>query len=269
MNRFQFSAVLRCNSLRRIASRKISGRVPLQRVFVVGVGMTKFQKPLGPAGPSYPEMSREAIQNALDDAGITFDSVEAANVGYVFGDSTKGQRAVYEMGRTGIPVVNCNNNCATGSTALQLSRQLVAGNLAQCALALGFEKMQKGSLELGNQGDVNPLDKHLDGMEQLAGRRGDIPPAPWMFALAGQQHSKQYGTTKEQFAKVAYKNHKHSTNNSYAQFQEEYSLDQILNSKLIFEPLTKLQCSPTSDGAAAAILANEVVVFMITSCSHM
>ncbi|XP_065891419.1 sterol carrier protein 2-like [Dysidea avara] len=205
-------------------------------------------------------MSREAIQKALDDAGVSFDSVEAANVGYVFGDSTKGQRAVYEMGRTGIPVVNCNNNCATGSTALYLSRQLIAGNLARCALALGFEKMQKGALGLDGQGDVNPLDKHVDGMTELGGDRGKAPVAPWMFALAGQQHSKQYGTTKEQFAKVAYKNHKHSVNNPYAQFQDEYTLEEILGSKLIFEPLTKLQCSPTSDGAAAAILANEEFV---------
>lgn len=92
---------------------------------------------------------------------------------------------------------------------------------------------------------------------QWFGSPGEAPLAPWMFALAGREHMKRHGTTAEQFAKVAQKNHKHSANNPYAQFQDEYTLEEILGSKEIFSPLTKLQCSPTSDGAAAAILASE------------
>lgn len=221
--------------------------------------MTKFQKPLGPQGPSYPEMAKEAVSNALQDSGVPYEAIQAANVGYVFGSSTRGQRALYEMGLTGLPVSNCNNNCSTGSTALFQTRNLVAGGLARCALALGFEKMQKGSLSLDDEG-VNPLDKHMTAMAQFAGGPSDAPAAPWMFAMAGQEHSKRYGTTKEQFARVAVKNHRHSVNNPYAQFQDEYSLEEILASKEIFEPLTKLQCSPTSDGAGAAVLANEEFV---------
>lgn len=221
--------------------------------------MTKFQKPLGPDGPTYPDMAKEAVSKALSDARLSYDAIQAANVGYVFGSSTRGQRALYEMGLSGIPVSNCNNNCSTGSTALFQTRGLVAGGLARCALALGFEKMQKGSLSLDDD-DVNPMDKHMLSMMKHYGKPPDAPPAPWMFALAGQQHSSKFGTTKEQFAKVAEKNHSHSVNNPYAQFQDEYSLQQILASKEICPPLTKLQCSPTSDGAAAAVLANEQFV---------
>jgi acetyl-CoA acyltransferase len=112
------------------------------RTFVVGVGMTKFEKP-GSREWDYPDMARESGTNALDDAGISYDKVEQAYIGYVYGESTSGQRAVYELGMTGIPVVNVNNNCSTGSTALFLANQAVRSGTVECALALGFEKMQK------------------------------------------------------------------------------------------------------------------------------
>ena len=116
------------------------------RVFVVGVGMTKFEKPGRREGWDYPQMAKESGTKALEDAGIDYSEVEQAYVGYVDGESTSGQRAVYELGMTGIPVVNVNNNCSTGSTALFLAAQAIRGGLADCALALGFEKMQPGSL---------------------------------------------------------------------------------------------------------------------------
>jgi acetyl-CoA acetyltransferase len=115
-------------------------------VFVVGVGMTKFEKPGRREGWDYPAMANESGTRALADAGIAYDQVEQAFVGYVYGESTAGQRAVYELGMTGIPVVNVNNNCSTGSTALYLAAQAIRGGLADCTLALGFEKMQPGSL---------------------------------------------------------------------------------------------------------------------------
>ena len=116
-----------------------------KKVFVVGVGMTKFEKP-GSRDWDYPDMARESGTNALQDAGIAYDLIDQVCAGYCYGDSTSGQRAVYELGLTGVPVYNVNNNCATGATALFMAKQFIEGGLAECALALGFEKMKKGSL---------------------------------------------------------------------------------------------------------------------------
>ncbi|RJQ76011.1 lipid-transfer protein [Pseudonocardiaceae bacterium YIM PH 21723] len=223
------------------------------RVFVIGVGMTKFEKP-GSRDWDYPDMARESGTKALEDAGIAYDLVEQAYVGYVYGESTSGQRAVYELGLTGIPVVNVNNNCSTGSTALWLAAEAIRGG-KDCTLALGFEKMQKGSLTSTYDDREQPMLKHILALAEL--HEFAMPAAPWMFGAAGREHAEKYGTTPEQFAKVGHKNHKHSVNNPYAQFQQEYTLDEILAAPMIYEPLTKLQCSPTSDGSGAAILAGE------------
>ncbi|XP_030061440.1 sterol carrier protein 2 [Microcaecilia unicolor] len=231
-----------------------------KRVFVVGVGMTKFEKPGKRMDFDYPDMSKEAGQKALADAGISYSAVEQACVGHVYGDSTSGQRAIYHnLGLTGIPIINVNNNCSTGSTALHLARQLIRGGLANCTLALGFEKMDKGSLTLKYADRTNPLDRHL---EVMANKYGIVaaPIAAQMFGCAGQEHMEKYGTKPEHFAKIAWKNHKHSINNPNSQFQEEYSLEQIQNANKIHDFLTLLQCCPTSDGAAAAILASEEFV---------
>jgi acetyl-CoA acyltransferase len=225
------------------------------RVFVVGVGMTKFEKPGRREGWDYPQMAKESGTNALADAGLAFEQVQAAYVGYVYGDSTCGQRAVYELGMTGIAVVNVNNNCSTGSTALFLAAQAIRFGQHDVALALGFEKMQPGSLSTGFDDREQPLMKHLLALAEL--HEFAMPAAPYMFGAAGREHMDKYGTTAEQFAKVGYKNHKHSVNNPYAQFQTEYSLQDILDAPTIYAPLTKLQCSPTSDGSGAAILVSE------------
>lgn len=226
-----------------------------QKVYVVGVGMTPFEKP-GARDWDYPDMAREAGQAALQDAGLSFEAIEQAFVGYVYGESTCGQRAVYELGLTGIPIYNVNNNCSTGSTALFMARQLIAGGLVDCALALGFEKMERGSLGFRYQDRALPLDKHFSRMVDLRGE-AKAPPAPHIFGNAGLEHMERYGTTPEQFARVAQKNHAHSAHNPNAQFQQVYTLDEIMESKTVYGPLTKLQCCPTSDGAAAAILASE------------
>jgi len=229
-----------------------------RRVFVVGVGMTRFEKP-GKRDWDYPEMATEAAAKALDDAGIAYDHVQQAVVGYVYGDSTCGQRAVYGLGLTGIPVYNVNNNCSTGSTALLIAKQLVQGGVAECVLALGFEKMERGSLGAKFQDRTNPLDQHMMTMSNLRGF-APAPPAPQMFGNAGREHMEKYNTTKVHFAKIAEKNHRHSANNPYSQFRDIYSLDQILASPEVYDPLTKLQCCPTSDGAAAAIVVSEAFV---------
>ncbi|XP_029930973.1 sterol carrier protein 2 [Myripristis murdjan] len=230
------------------------------RAFVIGVGMTKFEKPGAREDFDYPDMAKEAGQKALADARVPYSAIEQACVGYVYGDSTCGQRAIYHsLGLTGIPIINVNNNCSTGSTALFMARQLIQGGLAECVLALGFEKMERGSLSSKYMDRTNPMDKHMEVMINRYGMSA-APAAPQMFGNAGREHMEKYGTKPEHFAKIAWKNHKHSTNNPYSQFQEEYSLQQVMKSRKVFEFLTLLQCCPTSDGAGAAVLASEAFV---------
>ncbi|EDO40559.1 predicted protein [Nematostella vectensis] len=234
--------------------------MPGRRVYVIGVGMTKFEKPGRREDFDYPDMAKEAATKALNDARVDFTEVQQAVVGYCYGDTTCGQRCVYQLGMTGIPIYNVNNACATGSSALALGKQLIEGGVSDCVLALGFEKMEKGSLKGGKFSDrTNPMDKHLETMMnnyELAA----APITPQMFGNAGKEHMQKYGTKPEHFAKIAYKNHLHSVNNANSQFQTFYTLDQIKNSPMIYDPLTKLQCCPTSDGSAAAVLASEEFV---------
>jgi acetyl-CoA acyltransferase len=226
-----------------------------QRTFVIGVGMTKFEKPASREW-DYPDMAQEAGSKALEDAGIPYEAVEQAFAGYCYGESTSGQRAIYQLGLTGIPVVNVNNNCSTGSTALFMARQAIRGGLADCALAIGFEKMEKGSLGVKYTDRTNPIDKHAAAM--FAMRQPEASPAaPQMFGNAGREHMERYGSVPDHYAWIGWKNHKHSVNNPYAQFQQEYTLEDIKAAPVIHEPLTKLQCSPTSDGSACAVLASE------------
>ena len=226
-----------------------------RKVYVIGVGMTKFEKP-GAREWDYPDMAKESGEKALADAGIPYSAIEQVAVGYCYGESTCGQRAVYQLGLTGIPVYNVNNNCATGSTALFMAKQFVEAGIADCVMALGFEKMEKGSLGAKFTDRTNPMDKQFGVMVELRGFSA-APPAPQFFGNAGREHMDRYGTTAEQFAKIGWKNHKHSVNNPYSQFQTEYTLDEIKNAPMVYEPLTKLQCCPTSDGSGAAIVASE------------
>jgi acetyl-CoA acyltransferase len=225
------------------------------RTFVIGVGMTRFEKP-GTKEGDYPDWVRQAGERALADAGVLYDDIEQAFAGYCYGDSTYGQRGLYGLGLTGIPLVNVNNNCSTGSTALFLARQAVKGGAADCVLAAGFEKMERGSLGMKYTDRTDALDRHLAATYAVRPRE-DAPFAPQMFGHAAREHMERYGSTPEHFAWIGYKNHKHSVENPYAQFQDEYTLDEIKAAKMIHAPLTKLQCSPTSDGAAVAIVASE------------
>lgn len=222
--------------------------------------MTKFVKPGVENSRDYPDLAKEAGQKALADAQIPYSAVEQACIGYVYGDSTSGQRAIYHsLGLTGIPIINVNNNCSTGSTALFMARQLIQGGVADCVLALGFEKMEKGSLSATSFNRTNPIDKHVEVMTNKY-ELSPVPIAPQMFGRAGKEHMEKYGTKAEHFAKIGWKNHKHSVNNPYSQFQKEYSLDEVMTSRKVFDFLTILQCCPTSDGAAAAILTSEEFV---------
>lgn len=226
--------------------------------YIVGVGMTKFEKPES-RDWQYWDMAKEAGSAALADAGIAYELVEQVPVGYCFQASTAGQRAVYELGLSGVPVYNVNNNCATGSTALMMARQFVEGGLSDCVLALGFEKMKKGPLGGGADGGdfkVSPVARHYGIMATRHGFEMS-PPTAQIFGNAAREHMERYGTTAAQLAAVAAKNHRHSANNPNAQFRDVYTADEVLAAKSIHEPLTKLQCSPTSDGAAAAVVVSE------------
>ncbi|SDH07749.1 acetyl-CoA acyltransferase [Sinosporangium album] len=229
------------------------------RSFVVGVGMTKFEKPGSRPGWDYPDIGREAAVNALADSGIPYQDVDHAFLAYCYGDSTSGQRALYEVGLTGIPMVNVNNNCSTGSSALYLANQYVRAGLAECVLALGFEKMERGSLREYWSDRAAPTGRHIEAMAELRGR-SEAPLAAQLFGNAGREYMERYGVSRETIAKIAEKNHRHSVNNPYAQFQKEFSLSEILDSPAVHDPLTKLQCCPTSDGGAAAVVASESFV---------
>ena len=229
----------------------------MSRAFVAGVGMTRFEKPTT-RDWQYPDMVVEAVDGALEDAGLAYDAIERAAVGYVFESSTAGQRALYDVGMTGIPVVNVNNNCATGSTALMMARDWVRTGLADCALAVGFEKMDPGVMAPKGDGvpKVTTVDKHLEVLLATHGW-AESPMTAQFFGNAAREHAERYGSTPEQLAVVASKNHEHSTRNPYAQFQRPFSVEEILDDKPIHPPLTRSQCSPTSDGAGAAVVVSE------------
>lgn len=230
----------------------------MRRVFVVGVGMSKFIKPGREGNPDYTEMGKQAVNRALRDLGLPYSMAQQAVVGYVYGESCAGQRTLYEVGQTGIPIYNVNNNCSTGSTAIHICHRAIAGGFVDLALALGFEKMKKGSLGKVYSDRADPLGPWDLKTEAINGRRDTKSPfAAQYFGNGGIEHMKKYGTTKEHMAKIAYKNHLHSSNNPYSQFREIYTLDDIKNSPIVYGPLTKLQCCPTSDGAAAAFLCSE------------
>ncbi|NNF77868.1 MAG: lipid-transfer protein [Rhizobiales bacterium] len=224
------------------------------KVVVAGVGMTPFVKPTDSA--TYPEMGADAIRMALADAGVPYDNVQQAYAGYVYGDSTAGQRVLYDVGMTGIPIVNVNNNCSTGSTALFLARQAVEAGVVDCALAFGFEQMVPGALGEVFSDRPNPLEKFIGVVDDLMGQN-DVPVALKVFGGAGVQHQRKYGTEQKTFAKIRAKASRHAVHNDKAIFRSELSVDDVLASPPIFGVLTRLQCCPPTCGAGAAIICSE------------
>ncbi|KAI0963064.1 hypothetical protein AcW1_000251 [Taiwanofungus camphoratus] len=233
-----------------------------RRSFIVGVGCTAFIKPRGLRTTE--DMGLEAATKALLDAGITYDSIETAFVGYVYGDSTCGQRALYNLGMTGIPITNVNNNCSTGSTALYQANNMVKSGLADCALALGFERMARGSLGTNFPDRPSPIllfSEATEELEQTLNAGPNFGPGTArMFANGAQEYFEKYGASIHHLAQIASKNHQHSVNNPYSQFRDGWTVEQILASPVICKQLTKFMCSPTSDGAACCIVASESFV---------
>jgi sterol carrier protein 2 len=223
-------------------------------VYVLGVGMTKFIKPRGKV--DYTELGFEAGVKAMLDAQVNYDDMDMGVACYCYGDSTCGQRVFYQFGQTSIPIWNVNNNCSTGSTGLYLGRNMIAGGQADAVLVIGFEKMNPGSLQSYFQDRANPTGTFGEMMKATRGIT-NAPGAAQMFGNAGREYIEKYCAKNEDFAEIARVNHEHSKRNPYSQFQDEYTLEQIMKSPMIHEPLTKLQCCPTSDGGAAAVLVSQ------------
>lgn len=227
----------------------------MAKVLVAGVGMIPFAKP-GQGAP-YDEMGAAAGALALKDAGIDYGQVRQAYAGYVYGDSTCGQKALYRLGMTGIPVVNVNNNCSTGSTALFLARQAVESGAADCVLALGFEQMKSGALGSVFTDRVSPFKDFDKVTDDLVGMP-EIPLALRYFGGAGLSHMKKYGTKLETFARIRAKASRHAKNNPLALFRQEVSVEDVMNAQMIWSGvMTRLMACPPTCGAAAALLVSE------------
>ncbi|HJV50346.1 MAG TPA: lipid-transfer protein [Noviherbaspirillum sp.] len=225
------------------------------KVYVSGVGMIPFAKP--GASASYHEMGAAATRLALEDAGIGYEDIQQAYVGYVYGDSTAGQKALYQVGMTGIPVVNVNNNCSTGSTALFLARQAIASGAADCVLALGFEQMSPGALGSVFRDRPTPFDDFDAVTDRLVGMP-EIPLALRYFGGAGLSHMKKYGTKLETFAKIRAKASRHAANNPLALFKQVVTEDDVMNAPMLWPGvMTRLMACPPTCGGAAAVLVSE------------
>jgi acetyl-CoA acetyltransferase len=223
-------------------------------VHVCGIGMIPFTKP-GAHRP-YPEMAVAATRAALADAGLDYAQVQQAYVGYVYGDSTAGQRALYEVGLSGIPIVNVNNNCSTGSTALYLARQAVASGAADCVLALGFEEMRPGALGTVFTDRPSPFERFDQVTDELVGH-AEIPLALRYFGGAGLAHMQQYGTQLRTFAMIRAKASRHAARNPLALFRQELSPEDVLAAPMLWPGvMTRLMACPPTCGAAAALICS-------------
>jgi len=222
---------------------------------VAGVGMIPFAKP-GASAP-YDAMGEEAVKLALADAGLGYDAIEQAYAGFVYGDSTAGQKVLYRVGMTGIPIVNVNNNCSTGSTALYLARQAVESGAADCVLAVGIEQMRPGALGSIFEDRPSPFSEFDRVTDELVGH-GEIPLALRYFGGAGKQHMDKYGTQLSTFAKIRAKASRHAARNPLALFRKEMTEGDVMQAPVIWEGvMTRSMACPPTCGAAAAVLVSE------------
>jgi acetyl-CoA acyltransferase len=222
---------------------------------IAGVGMVPFATPS--RSKPYDVLGEGAARAALADAGIGYEQVEQVYAGYVYGDSTSGQKAVYRVGQTGVPIVNVNNNCGTGSTALWAARQAVESGAAECVLALGFEQMQRGKLVQHWLDRPTPFGEFDKVVDSIQGRDPEAPDAAQYFGGAGRQYAERYGIRPETWAKVSVKARAHAANNPYAVFRDPVTVEEVLASPHIYGHLTRLQCCPPTCGAAAAVVVSE------------
>lgn len=225
------------------------------KVLVAGVGMIPFTKPS--QSEDWDVMAEKAIRLALQDAGLDYKAIQQAYAGYVYADSTAGQSALYRVGLTGIPIVNVNNNCSTGSTALFLARQLISLGGADCVLAVGFEQMVPGALGLVFNDRKAVMEMGTQAQIDTQGYDPDAPPAAQQFGGGGLDYQQRYGAKDETFAMISVKARRHAANNPMALFREPVTLEEVMESKHLFGPVTRLQACPPTCGAAAAVLVSE------------
>ncbi|RYG79647.1 MAG: lipid-transfer protein, partial [Alphaproteobacteria bacterium] len=221
---------------------------------IAGVGMIPFTKP--GQSEDWDVMAEKAIRLALGDAGIGYERIEQAYAGYVYADSTAGQSAAYRVGCTGIPIVNVNNNCSTGSSALYLARQAIEAGMADCVLVFGFEQMMPGALGAVFSDRKRTLDHHLSLQERLLGHDDTSPLVAQQFGGAGLDYQQRYGTPDEVFGLISVKARAHAANNPLALFRDPLTLDEVMASKRLYGPLTRYQACPPTCGAAAAVLVS-------------
>ena len=219
----------------------------MRNVYVLGTGMIKFGRY---PDKTVPELGGEAALIALKDAGISIKDVELFASGNLYqANAMIGQRILQQIGQTGVPVINVSNACATGSTAFREAFMAVASGMYDVAMAVGVEQMGKQGLLGGGGGGTDPA-------YSTEGRIGSgLMPA--VFGQAGMEHMRKYGTKLEHFAKISVKSHKHATRNPFSQYQNEVSLEDVMNARMVAYPNTLYMCCPTGDGAAAAILVSE------------
>jgi benzoylsuccinyl-CoA thiolase BbsB subunit len=212
--------------------------VKLREVSVIGVGMSRFAKQ---PEISIVDLTQGPILDALEDGGVACGQVQAAYCGSVFGGSGLGQKVLKGIGMSGIPILNVENACSSGSSAFREAWLAVASGMHDVTVAFGADKLTA----LG--GGAYPLSDDIEADQ------GVLMPA--VYAMRARRHMMEYGTTIEQLAKVAVKNHHNSVHNPRAQYRREYTLEEVLNSRMIADPLTILHCCPSGDGAAAVVLA--------------
>ena len=226
-----------------------------RKTVVAGVGMIPFMKP--GASKTYEQMGAEAARLALADAGVGYEDIESAYAGFVYGDSCSGQRALYDVGMTGIPIINVNNNCATGSTALYLARQAIESGMTEIVLAVGFEQMNPGALGIHFPDKPSPFDRFERRAEALIGN-SEVPMALRYFGGAGLAHMKRYGTPLTSFAKVRAKASRHAAKNPLALFRRELTTEEVMADQVMWPGvMTRLMACPPTCGAAAAVLTSE------------
>lgn len=229
-----------------------------EKIVIAGVGMIPFKKP--GQSDSYDLMGAQAVRNAIEDAGLQYKNIESAYASYVYGDSCAGQAALYHVGITGIPIINVNNNCASGSTAFSLASQAIKYGINECALAVGFEQMQPGAVEMVFPDRPSPIERHVNAAADLVGlndQERQLPPAVQMFGCQVDLTKDAYGIGDEVLAEITIKARRHAKHNPYAIFRDPLTTEQILAGDPIFRGLRKLYACPPSCGAAAVIVCTE------------
>lgn len=228
------------------------------QVCISGVGMIPFRKPGENA--SYDHMGAAAAKIALLDAGLDYSAIQQVICSYVYGDSCAGQAAMYHVGINGVPIVNVNNNCASGSSAFALAVQAIKSGEAECVLAVGFEQMEKGAIDLVFPDRTSPLERHVNAVADLLNlseQERQLPPAVMLFGCQAELLMNNFGISEKTLAEITVKSRRHAANNPCAIYRDPLTVEEILATPPIYRGLRKLFACPPSCGAAAVVVCSE------------